>query len=66
MIELARNGPYWSHEDFKALVGWKLLSSMTHLVRYASGERFTLAMSMLVEIAESVRLQGQWCAWGEE
>jgi hypothetical protein len=66
MIELARHRPYWSQEDFTALVGWKLLSSMTHLVRYASGERFTTAMYRLVEIAESMRLQGHWGALGGE
>ena len=34
MIERSRRTPFWNKESLRALIGWKALSSMTHVIRY--------------------------------
>jgi hypothetical protein len=59
-VELARCQSYWREDDFTALIGWKLLSSMTHLARYGSPAQMAQALPALVVVAEYEELQGSW------
>lgn len=38
-VDLARNSSYWNEEAYLALIGWKILSSMTHVLRYEKIEQ---------------------------
>lgn len=38
MIESGRNSPDWDEETYRILIGWKALSSMTHVLRHERQE----------------------------
>ena len=40
IVDLAKKRKWWNSEAYRALVGWKAISSMTHLIKYESDPDF--------------------------
>lgn len=61
MIELEKRMGNWKEESFKALMGWKVLSSLTHELKYQQdGMMRRSGISQLTSIATRTSLPGRW------
>lgn len=60
MVAQAQNLPSWSENQFRALVGWKLLSSVTHILRYAEPHEIPERLLMLDACGATLQAPGSW------
>lgn len=60
MVAQARGLPSWHEDEFRALVGWKLLSSVTHTLRYTDTREVLERLSALDACGVSLKAPGPW------
>lgn len=60
MLENFRLHPGWSEESFRALMGWKVISSLTHTLRYERKSDRRRVINHLFWIAANVGAAGDW------
>lgn len=61
VVNEARKSNSWNEESYQALIGWKVLSSMTHILRYEAEELIEDQISRINSSA-----QGIGCVLGRE
>lgn len=54
VIEVARRDSEWNEEAYRALIGWKVLSSMTHVLRYEKKPKVTDRVQSLAGCAQQL------------
>jgi hypothetical protein len=60
VVECARRKTDWSEDVFRKLVGWKLLSSVTHVLRYGDPRKTLSALSRLSTCGKVLKAPGAW------
>ena len=60
MVAQARRLPSWNEGEFSALMGWKLLSSVTHTLRYTNISEVFGRLSVLDACGVSMMAPGPW------
>lgn len=60
VVECARRENDWSEGTFRKLVGWKLLSSVTHILRYGDPSEALSALSRLDACGVALKAPGPW------
>jgi len=59
LLDTARRRQDWDEDAYQALMGWKIISSMTHALRYESKESATKTIATLAKIAKSTTRLGR-------
>jgi hypothetical protein len=60
MVAQARQLPSWDEDEYRALVGWKLLSSVTHTLRYTDTSEVFERLSTLDTCGVNLMAPGPW------
>ena len=61
MIDLEKASGRWNQESFAALMGWKIISSLTHEIKYQQNDIVRQNnIAQLISIAKRLSLPGDW------
>lgn len=60
MTDILRRDIGWDEESFRALMGWKVVSSLTHTVRYEMSDKQRDTIRHLFRIARQLGAAGDW------
>jgi len=60
MLDIYKQSPEWNDESFRALMGWKVISSMTHALRYEKETNLPERINQLFRIATYIGAAGNW------